>query len=431
MILWVGMLIISVVLSSCVQQQRTVPKLKSEELQKVEALNEFDEFTGFKVADGKFYFTAYPEGNLNLYSLDLENQVVELIFRNIERYQSFIPLDGKRAVFVDEDSNLYYHEEALEYRIDEDISGLNSPNVLASPNGTGILYTKGSVENASLYRFMFDDKNPIKIIDKVEEEAFNTFHFTTQWSNLKDYFIYFNESVFDDQASLIIKINGTTSKWSPRDEYIAFVAMPKDKSISEITIGDWHTFIGKELALLRVADKEQQTIFQAEEGFIDPIESIQWSQDGNHVAISSGKIIKNEGYFEKIDYNKILIFDVKNNKKKILEPMNYNYYEFLFEEYLYGNNLGVKEALELVNFEKMERRKYHEPILLNSNDMFVINDNKRAFLVNDQRLIEIQKDGTEREILTFPWEVLSLYLDNQTQTMVVLNRQGEIYLLKI
>lgn len=432
-IILLSTVLILIILPACSQQERTIPRLKKGELQKIESFDQFEEFTSYRIQEGKFYFTAMPNGYLGYYSFDLATREIKLLFDRIEQFLSFIPLDDERAVYVDEELTLFHRQGEKDIKLDEHITGLNNPNILASPDGKGILYTKGNGADSALYQYMFDDKSgsPKKLVDKLEEEAFNTFHFTTQWSNNSHYFIYYNQQVYDNNGKLVDTLNGTTSKWSPDDQYIAFVKMPGNKNLNEITIGDWRTYVGKELVLFNVKDRSRTILFRDEEGFIDPIESIQWSKDGSRVAISHGEIVMTQDYFEKMNYDKILVYNLKNESEMVVEPMAYNFYEFVFNNYIYGNNLGVKEALELVNIETQQREKYDEAVILNSKDMYFITHQDKAYMVDGKLLLELNDEGEKKQLLEFPFEVFSLYFDKNSETMVVINRAGELYLLKV
>lgn len=430
-ITWV-MILLLIILNGCGQQKRSIPPADTSQLQRAEALEQFKEITGYQAKGGKFYFTAMPEGNLSYYSFDFATGRLSLHFDQIQQFLSFIPLDHQRAVYVDMDNQLYYRRDNENIKLDEEISGLNSPNVLVSPDGKGVLYTKKDDSKHSLYRYMFEEGGrPEKVIDEMEEEAFNTFHFTTQWSNHSHYFIYYHQQVYDHRGKLVATLNGTTSKWSPDDRHIAFIKMPRNKDLNEITIGDWHTFVGRELILFDLENYTRTTLFREEEGFIDPIENIQWSHDGSRVAISQGEIIKTEEYFERLNYDKILVYDLKEDEKLILEPMDYNFYGFVFNNFIYGTNLGVKEPLALVSIKDNERRKYDDAIILNSKDMYFITHQDQAYMVRNKTLVEFNPQGEERELMKFPWEVFSVFLDDETNTMVIINRAGEVYLLKI
>jgi len=400
---------------------------KLEEITEIAALGEI---TGHRAAKGSFYFTAMNQEGYGYYALDLTSKEITLLFDQIDNYLSFIPIDAGKAIYVDEEDQLFYLEGEAHVKLDDDISGLNSPNVILSPDGTRVLYTKGIGAGASLYYIALPDGAPKRVIGALEEEAFNTFHFTTQWSNLGKYFTYYHQQVFDADANLVASFLGTSSKWSPTDEYIAFIKIPPEKDSNTITIGDWHTFVGRELMIYELESGRETIIFNDAEGFIDPIESIQWSPSGKKLAISHGKIVAQERYLEKINYDKILVYHLKTQKKESIEPMAYNFYNFLQEETLYGNNLGVKEALEVVSLQTKARTKFDTPVILNNRDMYRITDGEKAYLVDGQRLLEIDGKGENRQLMALPWELYSLYYDHETQTFIMINRDKGLYIIQ-
>lgn len=397
-----------------------------EEISEIAALGDI---TGHQAKEGHFYFTAMDQGGFAYYSLDLVSKEVRLLFDGLENYLSFIPIDEKRAIYVNGESQLIYWEGEKKIRLDEGISGLESPNVMVSPDGSRVLYTKGMGEEAALYHIQLPDGSPKRVIGNLEEEAFKTFHFTTQWSNQGKYFTYYHQQVFDADANLVASFLGTSSKWSPTDEYIAFIKIPPERSANAITIGEWDTFVGRELMIYELESGKETIVFSDAQGFIDPVESIQWSPRGGKVAISHGKIVEQEDYLEKLHYDKILVYHLATQEKSSIEPMAYNYYDFLQEDILYGNNLGVKEALEVVSLRNGSRTKFNGPVILNSQDMYGITHGERAYMVDGQQLLEFDEEGKHRVLMNLPWELYSLYFDQKTETFVMVNRDQQLFIV--
>ncbi|AOY75209.1 hypothetical protein [Clostridium formicaceticum] len=396
-------------------------------LQKVEDIKDFSTINGYKVGEGKFYFSATKKNQWFFYSLDLKTKALERRHPEAGEYDLYIPIEEESAVYVDLEGQLFYRKEEEEKKIDEEISGVHRPNLLISPNQTAILYTKGPQKEASLYLYYFDQDQPILIKENIPEDAFQTFSFTTQWSHKTNYFLYYNSEVYDDEGKYYASLEATTSKWAPDDSYIVYIRKPAEAE--EVLIGDWRTHIGTALALLQVKEKEDKTIYENLQGLVDPIDNIQWSKDASKVSISAGEIIKTpHGELEAVKYEKVFVYDINSSKGVLVENVPYNYYEILFNNYLYASSLGKRDALAFIEIDGEDRKVYENPVLLNSQDMFVISYEKEAFFLDGKELKRRSPDGKEEEILSLPWEVNEIYFDEKTKTFIITNKEMELYL---
>ncbi|AKL97164.1 hypothetical protein CACET_c37360 [Clostridium aceticum] len=399
-------------------------------LQKVEGVKGFSTINGYKVEEGKFYFSATKKNEWNFYSLDLETQVLEKSHEEAGEYDLYIPIEEESAVYVDLEGQLFYRVGEEEKKIDEEIVGLHRPNLLISPNKTAVLYTKGSREKADLYLYYLDQDQSKLIKENIGEDAFQTFSFTTQWSHKTNYFIFYNSEIYDDEGKYYSTLEATTAKWAPDDKYIVYIRKPQEKE--EVLIGDWRTYIGTELALLQIEEKEDKTIYENPMGLVDPIDSIQWSKDASKVSISTGEIIKApHGEIEAVKYQEVFVYNLDSEKGILVENMPYNYYEILFDNYLYGSSLGKRDALELVEIYGKDRKVYENPVLLNSQDMFVISHEKEAFFLDGEKLIRRSREGKEEVVLSIPWEVNEIYFDKKTKKIIITSREVALYLFKL
>jgi len=138
--------------------------VKKGELIQVKSVENFSNINGFKIEDGRFYFSGIRNDKWGFYSLDLINHNIEKRYSQIGEYDVFIPLNGDDAIYIDLDGNLFIRQNGNDKKIDEKIYGSYSPNILISPDQKGILYTKGEQENASLYMYMLDKDKPIENI---------------------------------------------------------------------------------------------------------------------------------------------------------------------------------------------------------------------------------------------------------------------------
>lgn len=418
--------------SNSLQRGNPAEERISHKIQQVEAIQGFSTINGYKVQEGKFFFTGVKDNEWDFYCLDIASGEIKSIHQEAENYDLYIALGEKGAVYVDLDGKLYYRNGDIEKKVDENIIGVHRPNLLISPNQNAVLYTKGLREKADLYLYFFDKEEPQLIKKNISEEAFKNFSFTTQWSNKTNYFIYNNEEVYNNKGQLHCKIKATTAKWSPDDVYIVFIKRPDELEENSIYIGDWNTYIGKELMVLRIEDKKEEKIYENPKGLIDPIDSIKWSKNASKVGISVGDIEKaSHGELESIKYNKIFIYDLETGEAMEVEDMPYNYYEILFNNYLYGSSLGKRDVLEIVALEDRVRKRYDTPVLLNSKDMFLISYNEVGYFLDGKRLLKITSNGETEEMTVFPWEVNEIYLDPVTDNLIITNKNMEMYLMKL
>ena len=395
---------------------------KNGELIKVEEVENFTNINGFKVENGRFYFTGIKDDRWGFYELNLNNYNIQERYNKIGEYDVFIPLENNDAIYVDIDGNLFVRKDGNDKKIDGEIYGVYSPNIVVSPDQQGILYTKGEQGKADLYRYMLDDDLPKKIRGNISDDAFTTFSYTTHWGN----------EIYDEDGHLYHNINGTATKWSPNDDAIAFIKNPENLQEGEIFIGDRNTYIGTEFAIFYMNDKKEETIYENEIGLIDAVDSIQWSKDGSIVGLSVGTINKNtKGQLENIDYEKIFIYSFKDKKNKEVENMPYNFYEILFNQYVYGSSIGKRDRVEIVEVFDNSRMIFDQPVILNGKDMFIISNKDIAYLANGRELIEVNNEGESRIVTEFPWDVYEMYFDDGTNQLIITNRGQLLFLIKM
>lgn len=177
--------------------------------------------------------------------------------------------------------------------------------------------------------------------------------------------------------------------------------------------------------------KKDRIIYEDTTGLIDPIDNIQWSKDASKVSIAVGEITKTPyGELEKVDYNKIFVYNLLQQDSTEVKNMPYNYHEILFNNYIYASSLGKRDILEIVSIDGGDRRKYENPKLLNGQDMFVISHNREAYFLDKQNLMMFTSQGQEKVIIQLPWEVSEVYFDTKTRKFIFINKDRNIYLLK-
>jgi len=402
------------------------------ELTPVKSVEKFSNINGFKIEDGKFYFSGIKNEKWGFYDLDLRNHSIEQRYSQVGEYDVFIPLNGEDAIYVNIDGELFIRQDNKDKKIDDEIYGSYSPNILVSPDQKGILYTKGEKDAASLYRYMLDEDDPIKIKESISADAFFTFSYTTHWSNKDHYFIFDNSEIYDDNGELYEVINGTAAKWSPNDEMIAFIRKPENLKDMQVFVGDWQSYIGTEFVIYRISDKNQETIYENNMGLIDAIDSIQWAKDSSLVGISVGKINKTaSGELENIDYEKVFTYSFKNKISKEVDKIPYNFYEVLFDTYIYGSSIGKRDRVEVVQVFEDNRKIFDKPVILNSKDMFVISQDNAAYLINGRELIELNKQGESKMIMELPWDISEMYLDIETQQLIIINEDYFLFVIKL
>ncbi len=399
-------------------------------LQKIKNVDGFTSINGYKVEKGKFYFTGIKNDEWDLYSLDLGDQSLANYHQNIESYDLYIALKDKRAIYIDLDSNLYYRKEGGDVKIDDGITGFNRPNLLISPSQDAILYTKKQDQTIGLYIYDLQEGQSLLVREGLSKEALKNFTFTSQWSKKGNYFIYNNEEIYNRGGQLQTRIQATASQWSPDDKYIVFIKKPGILQENKIIIGDWETYIGHELGLLHLPSQKEEIIYNSPPGLIDPIDNIQWSKSGKHVGISFGTILKSpHNELEGMDYQGVYIYDINGARGVEVGGLAYNYYEILFDNYLYASYLGKKSDLEIISIYGDRRWKYKRPVLLNSQDMFVISSDQIAYFVDDNRLMQILPGGQIQQVIKFPWQINELYFDEGSGKIIITTGDMEIYLL--
>ena len=400
-------------------------------IQKVEEIQDFSTINGYKVQEGKFFFTGVKNKEWGFYSFDIENKDINRIHQDAENYALYIALGTRRAVYIDLEGQLFYRIDNKDKKVDTQVTGLNRPNLIISPNQNAVLYTKSFQGQENLYMYFLGQESPKLIKNNIPEDAFTTFPFTTQWSKKKNYFIYNNEEIYNEKGELYKKIEATMAKWSPDDEYIVFIKKPNNLQENKIIIGDWNTYIGEELVLLDFKNKTEEIIYKSFVGLVDPIDSIQWSKDTSKVSISVGEIKRaSHGELEGVDYRKIFVYDILGKEGTEVEDMTYNYYGILFNKYLYGSSLGKKDVLEIVSIDGDYRKKYETPVLLNSQDVYLISQEEEGYFLNGRKLTKITVAGEIQVIVELPWEVNEIYFDQQTQNFIITNKDMEMYLYK-
>ncbi|ABR50708.1 hypothetical protein Amet_4637 [Alkaliphilus metalliredigens QYMF] len=411
------------------------PQEKEEDQGELQRIKEFDEFStvsGFDIQEGKFYFTGFREQEWGLYSLDLNTVQIRKEYEGIAAYDLFIPIEDHEMIYIDVEGRLFHQIDEVAYQIDEEIRGIQRPNLLMAPNEEALLYTKGGRDEAKLFSYSLVDRESILIKEGISEEAFQTFGFTTHWSHEKNDFIFDNEEIYELKGNQYARIKATTAKWAPDDHAIAFIEKPQELEGNQIRIGDWNTYIGEKFVLFYVNEKMEKVIYRRGEGLIDAIDSIQWSQDGSKVGISIGEIIKEEsGELRTVEYSGVFVYDLDEDKNYIVEEIPYNFYEILFNRYIYTSPLGRREKLIIAEIEGDQRKIYDNPVLVNSMDMFIIVDKEVGYLVDGQSIIKIRDNGKDEEVFKLPWELYEMYLDPSTQTLIIFDGEMRGYLLDV
>lgn len=413
------------------KEENTEPNQK-EVLIPVNSVQGFTSMNGFKAEDGKFYFTGIQNNRWGFYELDLNTHAIEEVYGKIGEYDVFIPIEKYGAIYVDVDGNLYIRQDGKDRKIDEEIYGTYSPNLLVSPDGKGILYTKGKQENASLYRYLIGEASPIRIKEKISPDAFFTFSYTTHWSNQSHYFIFNNKEIYDEAGKLYATINGTAAKWAPNDGRVAFIKEPKDLEKNQIFVGDWKSYIGTQFYLFDLKQKKEKVVYENQNGIIDAIDNIQWAKDGSLVGLSVGEIQRtSNGALESIDYEKVFVHRIKDGWGKEIHKVPYNFYEILFDTHIYGSSIGKRDQVEIVEISSDARKVFDQPVILNARDMFIISSKDRGYLANGRALIEIDKEGRERKILELPWDINEMYLDHDSKKIIITNKEYLLFVINL
>ncbi|SCY40152.1 TolB-like translocation protein [Alkaliphilus peptidifermentans] len=386
--------------------------------------------TGVDIANGKFYFTGMTDTGFNYYMINSSTMEKTIIFEGLENYDWFTPLMEEEALYVDYDGALYILSNGEGKQMEENITGTRRPNVVVSPDRKAVLYTKDSSMGHQLYLYDLNENNAILIKEALLEDEFLNFLRATHWSNHGDYFILNNEEIYDRNGSFIAQIEALSLKWSPNDEWIAYIASSPESEKTSIIIGDRETFIGTDFCLFSLVDYSETVIYSREEGLINPIDAIQWNESSSRVAIAVGTIKMIEDYYEGMDYKEVLTYDIASDERNIIEKMPYNYYEFIFDDYLYVYNLGKREALVIMNVISREKIEFDAPLLLNSKDMFIITNGNLAYLINNNQLMEFTRDGEYNPLFTFPWPAEEVHYDSDEKQFIIINTDNNIYWLK-
>ncbi|MDR5659655.1 hypothetical protein RH915_09120 [Serpentinicella sp. ANB-PHB4] len=413
-------------------QQQEAIESALERLEEVEAVADIGRITGVRVEEGIFYFTGVEENYFNFYALDLADFELTLIHERIGRYDSFIPIKKNEALLVDSEGQLLHRSGVEDKKIDEEITFTRSPNVRISPDESLVLYTKGPTENAHLYLYNIQENNRILVKDSMSEEEVKTFSYKTRWSPLGNYFVVNHNQIYDIEGNLYYEVDATTTNWGPNDEHLVFIKMPDNPIEEVIFTSHWESYIGYEMVLLSLESKEEKTIFTRPEGMVDVFENIQWSQEGSRVGISVGEIIQgSEGQLEKLNYEKVMIYNIEQKEATNVRNMPYNFFDFLSEKYIYGSNLGVRDVLDIIELETNERKTYSHPDILNNRDMFAIVEGSIAYIIEENQLLKVSFDDSEdimsEEIIYFPWDVMTLYKDEKTARFVVITNENNVF----
>ncbi|MBM7614993.1 hypothetical protein [Alkaliphilus hydrothermalis] len=411
----------------CSPNQRVV-----ERLQKIEAMEPYREYSPFRVEEGRLYFTTLENDGLNVYRMNIKSKEVDKIFSRIEEYDSFVPLVEDEAVYVDAEGNLFHKKNGKEKKIDTQISGLNSPNVLIAPTRDGVLYTKGTHESSDLYMHLFEEDESRLIKRNITEEAYNNFSFATQWSNERNYFVFNNNEVYNNKGEKISNIEATSMRWAPKDNYIAYIQKPDNREGNKVQIGHWQTYIGEKFILHNVDNGEEKVMLKTSYGLVDPIDSIQWSKNGEMTAVLEGKVNRGkEDVLEKIDYKGVQVYHIATEKLTKMEGLKFNFYQLLFNEYVYGKNLGEQGPLEIRPIGEGEEKTFKEPLMLNDKDLFMIINQDKAYLINGDELIQLDDKGESNSLMRFPWTPYAMYYDEKNQGLIIINEAKEMFLYSL
>ncbi|MCC5909433.1 MAG: hypothetical protein JJT76_03220 [Clostridiaceae bacterium] len=413
-------------------RQEAVEEEYVEGFKKITEIEGFRNLSGYRVDGGGFYFTGIKENKWYFYRLDLNTKELKEMHQKGEEYDVYIPIGAEEAVYIDLDGQLLYSIDDTEKKIAEEVKGHRRPNLLLSPNRDALLYTTGTVEDADLYLYNLQQEEYVLVKENISEDAFNTFGFTTQWSNEKNHFIFHNREVYDAEGNRYAVLDATMAKWAPNDVYIGFIRKPDNLREEEIIIGDWQTYIGYEFMLFNVENLQSEVIYETSKGLVDEIDSIQWSKDGQIVGVSLGEITRgSEGHLQHVDYEAVFLYDLEREEGREVGEVPYNYYEIPFNSYFYGSSLGRRDALEVIEIWGEDRKSYDDPVLLNSADMFMISHENEGYFINGDQLVSIVPQGDVELILKFPWKVSQLYFDEETRNFIVINKDNNLYLRKV
>jgi len=422
---------ISLMCYACRPQER-IGKVEADDLVEITELNEINNITGFKAENNKFYFTGIEDKSFNFYFVDLKTKEITKEHSMIEEYDSFIPLRRGEALLVNPQGDLIYRKNQTDKEIDTQVSTDYGANLLVSPKLNKAIYTKGTEGDADLYLFTINEDRPILIKENISKEAFMTFSYTTVWSNTGEYFIFNNNEIYDSNGIMYDSIEAASIKWAPNDESIGFIRMPKELNNARIYSSHWQSYVGSEYAIYNLKQKKDNTVL-AREGLVNVFEDISWSEDSLKTGLSIGEINRAaDGALNSMKYNSIFIYDISDDSKKVIEDMAYNYKDFLFNNYIFGSNLGKRDIIEIIEIDGNENKKYKNPKILNSKDMFVAYLDNNAYILSDRELIRINKGNITQTntLITFPWDVASIHVDVKGKQFVIMNKTNQIFILK-
>ncbi|QUH25581.1 hypothetical protein [Serpentinicella alkaliphila] len=407
---------------------------ENNKLVEVEEVNNIERITGFKAENNRFYFTGIHDKSFNFYYVDLKTKELVKEHASIEEFDSFIPLGEGQALLVDGQGQLFFRKNGNDQKIDDNISTEYGPNLLVSPTLNKAIYTKGTEGNATMYLYTVGEKSPMLIKENISTEAYITFGYTSVWSNLGDYFIFNNNEIYNADGKLFGSINAASIKWAPNDENIAFVKMPSDPSRAKIYSSHWQSYIGNEFAIYNMKERREESVFTHESGLVNVFEDISFSEDSLKAGIALGDINRApDGALNAMTYHSILVYKLSNGEKQVIDNMPYNYKDFLFNEFIYGSTLGRRDVVEIVSLEDDYRVEYSNPKILNSKDMFIAYYNDRGYLLSNRDLIMFESDNIKNTsiVITFPWDVTSIHLDTKSKHFAVLNKDNQLFILKI
>ncbi|KAB3540985.1 hypothetical protein F8154_00250 [Alkaliphilus pronyensis] len=420
-----------VMLASCSEIGRERPLPQNDlSIKEADLKQDIYNINGVEVKDGSLYFTGRTEEGFNYYLINNGSQE-EVIFEGLENYEWFTPLKERDALYVDYKSQLYHLAQEKRIKIDEGVSGVKATNVIVSPDRKAVLYTKTTEEKDKLILLSLDNYNLKVIKDELSEDQLEDFVRTTHWSENGGYFVLNNKEIYNKEGGYIAEIDALSLKWAPNDELIAYIKTPATNEENSIIVSETKTNIGSDFCIFSLKDLNSKALFSTREGLLNVNDVIQWNDSSNRVAIAVGNIKKIDNHFEGIDYKKILVFDLEQDKTKILDNMDYNFYKFIFDDYITAYSLGKREPLLVMNIATSKTKLFNGPLMLNSRDMFVISQKNKGYLVNNNNLMEIDSKGKEKMIYTFPWEVKEVYYDPKHNSLIIINNNEKIYWLKI
>lgn len=413
------------------QEKVKIDTLKT--LKEIEEVRGIQKINGFKAENNRFYFTGVEENAFNFYHIDLTSMELTKEHSSIAAFVSFIPLGEGEAILIDENGQLFLRDHNSDILIDSNISMEQGPNIVVSPGLNKAVYTKGPKENSDLYLFIIGEE-PRLIKKAISQEAFSTFSYTTIWSKLENYFIFNNSEIYNSNGTLYDTINASSISWAPNDDYISFIRMPEDKKGNRVFSSHWESYVGEEFAIYYVNEKTDETIYKNQEGLVNVFEDIKWSEDNSKTSISVGEINRaQDGAFESMKYNHIVVYDILKELTYEIKDMPYNYYDFMFNEFIYGSNLGQRDVIEIAEIHGDYRGEFKNPKILNNIDMFFTYYKDKGYILSNRDLIQFDSRDIKHTsiVKTFPWDISSIHLEPESEQFVVINKENQLFVLKI